>query len=172
MLAFKSGLFHINISFVLTSRVLISSEIDPYVVKGIETMEVKITRDEPEAAPDIIYTSAGNRHFGARAEYFMSRGPEYVAKALEVVNHVLQFFQHSLFTPLVRPIQEGDTCLKNPTWYDPLGNELETGIYTATARFIVPRRSKLDGTYFTPDYISDLADYMSSPREPSLVSRP
>lgn len=166
-LAFTSGSFDVEINLASELRRVFKDKGDPYWTQKIQTIEVLVTRNDEEQVPEIILTPDGSRDMKERAKFFSFRHQQYKEKALEVSNRLLQFVQHSLHTPLVKPITETEPSLHNPTWYDQLGNELETGFGSAIASFI-RSPSKIGVNVFTTQHMSALVEHMKSSEQPSL----
>jgi hypothetical protein len=142
---------------------------DPNWTTSMYAIEVLISRNEPDTPPEVIVRPDGTQDLSVRSQYLRGRLPEYSAKALEVSNRVLSFFQYSLHTPLVRPIQEWEQALHNPTWYDASGSELRPGTPTVVAQPVPGIRGELRVQKLTPNEAPALVQYLTAPQQPSLA---
>jgi len=141
---------------------------DPSWTTGVDAIELLISRSEPDSPPEVIVTPDGKRDLTVQSKYLRARLPEYSAKALEVSNRVLRFFQYLLHTPLVRPIPTWEQALQNPTWYDASGSELRGGTPTAVAEPVPGIRGELGVRKLTPNETPALVEYLKAPQQPSL----
>lgn len=98
---------------------------------GADQLEVRISRDEPEAVPGMITLADGTQDLTVRGVYLYGKLPEYKAVAQEAANRVLRYFRDQLLTPSVKLFPSWTQALSTPTWFDHSDNELRGGNYVA-----------------------------------------
>lgn len=142
---------------------------DPYWTTTVNAIEVEISRCEPDSPPEMVVTPDGKRDLTAQGTYLRSKLPQYSAVALEISNRVLQFFQYTLFTPLVRPIQTWEQSLHNPEWLDASGTVLRGGTHTIVGEPVPGFMGELGVKKLTPHDESALVEFLKAPQQPPLA---
>ena len=136
---------------------------------GLSQLEIEVSRLENDAPPDVVVTHEGMRDLTMQGEYLRSKLPAYQEAVLEIANRILQFFQYSLRTPLVRPIPNWDHSLHNPIWLDDSEKELRGGTYTVKGRPVPGLNGKLGVKKLTPAEFPELQSFVAAPTEPQLA---
>ena len=136
--------------------------------RGLNRLDLTVSRDEPDPPPDVIITSDGRRDLTVLGQYLSLKLPHYQAAALEITNRVLRFFQYSLSTPLVRLLPSWNPALQNPRWFDVNYQELRGGLL-----FVIPPVPGLHGELgaktLSPAELPALQSFIETPTDPSLA---
>ena len=140
---------------------------DQNTTRRIELLEVVVSRAEDEAVPAVV-ESGGIRDLTVRDAYLRHRSSAYQDAALAVANDVLDYFRYELRTPAIRPIERWLPELRNPTWFNELGEELRTG-GTAVSQPVPGLHGQLGARRLTTACVSDLKSFLQAPHGPTLA---
>src|SRR5487761_1973817 len=163
------GRFHVTVRMISAKHWRSKHQSEANWTTGLHSLEINVSGEEPTEPPPVVVTLDGRHDLTVQGEYLRTRLPEYQAVALAITNRVLQFFQFSLFTPLVRAVPRWNEALHNPTWFGADGVKLRAGTGTAVAQPIPGIRGELSARKLTPTDLPALRSFLANPIDPSLA---
>jgi hypothetical protein len=163
-----TGGFQVSVCVASVTGKAVRLATDRDMIRGIEAIEVVVSRDEPTPPPEGLRRSDGTLDLTDQHGYVRDRLPAYREAALSVTNRVLHFFQYRLHTPLVRPIAWWEHALNNPTWYKNASAKLPAQTATMVLTPLLGSDGELGARTLTPNDIGSLQAYLAEPETPSL----
>lgn len=160
--------FHVVVKLVSAEHWRSKTHGDLNWTTGLSTLQIEISRNEPDSPPDVIVTPEGKRDLTLQGEYLRPKQGEYQAAAREIANRILRFFQYTLSTPSVKQIPKWDQALCAATWWDACGREVRGDVIFAVEP-IPGRRGEMGVRKFTPAELPELQAFASKPIEPALT---
>ncbi|MDQ3831046.1 MAG: hypothetical protein M3361_17460 [Candidatus Tectomicrobia bacterium] len=162
--------FEVNVQAKSLSRKLKAAD-DQHWTYILESLVVKVARDEDEAPPPVIPDAEGLLDYTIQSEYFSQRIGDYSAAACEAVNRVIQFFKFELNTPFLHELSASHQSFRNAEWRDESGTLVGKGNLVHVAKGVPGLRGALGVQKLRRETVESLQAALAHPREPLLYEQ-